>query len=218
MVLAELGGKLRDSLRKLHSASGHVTEKQLNQLLSEIARALIESDVNVKMVMELRENVKTKVQGILEEDEGDATEDRPSNVSKTVQRAVVDELVNLLSPSKKPYTMKRGKPNVVLFVGLQGAGKTTSIAKFANYYNKKGFKTAMVCAVSLFPTSSTACVERNGMAPTNSVSPLSIASFINRIPSEQVLLISSSKMLPNCESPFMEVIHKPIPLRLPKMV
>ena len=149
MVLAELGGKLRDSLRKLHSASGHVTEKQLNQLLSEIARALIESDVNVKMVMELRENVKTKVQGILEE-EGDASEDRPSNVSKTVQRAVVDELVNLLSPSKKPYTMKRGKPNVVLFVGLQGAGKTTSIAKFANYYNKKGFKTAMVCAVS-FP-------------------------------------------------------------------
>ena len=149
MVLAELGGKLRDSLRKLHSASGRVTEKQLNQLLSEIARALIESDVNVKMVMELRENVKTKVQGILEE-EGDASEDRPSNVSKTVQRAVVDELVNLLSPSKKPYTMKRGKPNVVLFVGLQGAGKTTSIAKFANYYNKKGFKTAMVCAVS-FP-------------------------------------------------------------------
>jgi signal recognition particle subunit SRP54 len=146
MVLAELGGKLRDSLRKLHSASGHVTEKQLHQLLTEITRALIESDVNVKMVMELRENVKTKVQGILEEDDDNATEDRPSNVSKTVQRAVVDELVNLLSPSKKPYTMKRGKPNVVLFVGLQGAGKTTTIAKFANYYQKRGYKTAMVCA------------------------------------------------------------------------
>ena len=153
MVLAELGGKLRDSLRKLHSNSGHVTQKHLNQLLSEIARALIESDVNVKLVMQLRENVKSKVENWIEEDDDDDDADnadqatsRATNVSKKVQSAIVEELVSLLEPERRPYNMKRGKPNVILFVGLQGAGKTTTIAKFANYYQRRGWKTCMVCA------------------------------------------------------------------------
>lgn len=143
MVLAELGGKLRDSLRKLHTGSS-VTESELNDLLADITRALIEADVNVKLVMSLRDNIKAKVQPLLEDDER-----TPVNLPKIVQKTVVDELVALLSPSdpnKKAYTMRRGKPNVVLFVGLQGAGKTTTIAKFANYYQRRGWKTAMVCA------------------------------------------------------------------------
>ena len=154
MVLAELGGKLRESLRKLHTSSGHVTATKLNQVLTEVTRALIESDVNVRLVMTLRNNVKKKVERLIEDDEDSETEEdsdvkkeqRASNVSKMVQRAVVDELVGLLEPSRKPYGMKRGKPNVILFVGLQGAGKTTTIAKFANYYQRRGWKTAMVCA------------------------------------------------------------------------
>lgn len=141
MVLAELGGKLRDSLRKLHSSSGHVDEAQLNTLLGEISRALIESDVNVKLVMGLRDSIKTRVSDVIEREQ-DADPNRQSNVSKLVQKTVVDELTALLTPEAKPYNMKRGKPNVVLFVGLQGAGKTTSIAKFANYYQRKGWKTA----------------------------------------------------------------------------
>jgi len=79
-------------------------------------------------------------------DDEEKRERRASNVSKLVQKAVVEELVNLLEPSRKPYTMKRGKPNVILFVGLQGSGKTTSIAKYANYYQRRGWKVAMVCA------------------------------------------------------------------------
>jgi signal recognition particle subunit SRP54 len=154
MVLAELGGKLRDSLRKLHTHSGHVTEQHLTTLLSEITRALIESDVNVKLVMQLRDNVKTSVQALIDEEGeegGDSTNTNAqqrsaSQVSKAVQKAVVEELVNLLQPDKKPYVLKRGKPNVILFVGLQGAGKTTTIAKFANYYQRRGWKTCMVCA------------------------------------------------------------------------
>lgn len=153
MVLAELGGKVRDSLRKFQS-TGKNGQSDLNAFLGEIARSLIEADVNVKLVMSLRENIKKKVEHLLEDDD----EDDPKNaaaaarmqatLNKTVQRAVVDELVALLSPSdsKKAYSMRRGKPNVILFVGLQGAGKTTSIAKFANYYQRRGWKTAMVCA------------------------------------------------------------------------
>ena len=139
MVLAELGGALRDSLRKLHSSSGHVTKDQLNALLSDISRALIESDVNVKIVMTMRESIKNKVLSLIEaeEAEGDENKRTSSNLSKTVQKAVVDELTSLLTPETKAYSLKRGKPNVVLFVGLQGSGKTTSIAKFANYWENE---------------------------------------------------------------------------------
>lgn len=146
MVLAELGGKLRDSLRKLHSSSGRVTKEQLNALLGDISRALIESDVNVKMVMEMREKIKEKVIGLIEAEEEEGGEKAPtaSHLSKTVQKAVVDELTSLLSPDSKSYNLKRGKSNVILFVGLQGSGKTTTIAKFANYYQRKGWKVAMV--------------------------------------------------------------------------
>ena len=154
MVLAELGGKLRESLRKLQTGGGQgdVTKAQLNQILNEIARALMEADVNVKLVMTLRDKVQSKVEHLLRSEDDEENRRHASHLSKTVQRAVVDELVALLSPGgdakngKKAYTMKRGKPNVVMFVGLQGAGKTTTIAKFANYYQRRGWKTAMVCA------------------------------------------------------------------------
>ena len=100
MVLAELGGKLRDSLRKLHSSSGHVTKEQLDVLLGDISRALIESDVNVKMVMTMREKIKEKVIGLIEAEEQGKDENKrstSSNLSKTVQKAVVDEMTLLLT-------------------------------------------------------------------------------------------------------------------------
>ena len=180
MVLAELGGKLRSSLQKLQSndANDALTTEALNALVSDISRALIESDVNVQLVMKLRTNIQRRA-GELVGRAGSAPAAVASSVNRTVQRIVVDELTSMLTPgggggtgdadddndrdgrgSKKrmgsatsssttnarPYAMKRGKSNVILFVGLQGAGKTTSIAKFAHYYQRRGWKTAMVCA------------------------------------------------------------------------
>jgi signal recognition particle subunit SRP54 len=125
MVLAELGGKLRESLRKLHAASASgLDTRVLDTLLSEISRALIESDVNVKLVMTLRNNIKNRVGESLrhhEENSGGASS--AQNIVKLVQKSVTDELIALLSPENvKPYVMKKNKPNVILFVGLQGAG------------------------------------------------------------------------------------------------
>lgn len=146
MVLAELGGKLRESLRKLQASSSIDTDA-LNLLLSEISRALIESDVNVNLVMKLRENIKERVSEAVKKHEENHNNSTVQSVNKLVQKSVMDELTSLLTPEQtKPYRMKRNKPNVILFVGLQGAGKTTSIAKFANYYLRKGWKVAMVCA------------------------------------------------------------------------
>ena len=53
-------------------------------------------------------------------------------------QTVFDELVAMLDPGKPVFKPKKGKSNVILFVGLQGAGKTTTIAKYARHYKQKG--------------------------------------------------------------------------------
>jgi len=137
MVLQELGQKLENAMKKL-SAATLVDEEVLNTMLNDISRALLEADVNVKLCMQMKNSIKTRVN--LEE--SPAGSDR----RKLIKRAVIDELVGMVNPEAEAYQMKKGKPNVIMFVGLQGAGKTTTIAKYANYYNRKGFKTCMVCA------------------------------------------------------------------------
>lgn len=129
MVLAELGGQIRDALRKLHK-SGGTSADEVQQLVTEITRALIEADVQISLVQELRKNVMSKVEPVLEDldDDNARTQQR---LAKLVQKAVVEELVHLLTPTTpdgkkiKPYQMRKGRSNVILFVGLQGAGKTT---------------------------------------------------------------------------------------------
>ena len=69
-----------------------------------------------------------------------------SNKRKIVQRAVVSQLQQLLETEKKPYSLKKARANVVMFVGLQGSGKTTSCNKYAYYYLRKGWKVGLVCA------------------------------------------------------------------------
>ena len=71
-----------------------------------------------------------------------------------MEKAVVDELTSMLDPSstsnggrgKAPPDPKKGRTHVVMFVGLQGAGKTTTCAKYAAFYKRKGMKPALVCA------------------------------------------------------------------------
>lgn len=64
---------------------------------------------------------------------------------KLIQQVLVDELISILNAEKEPYEFKRGKPQVVMFVGLQGAGKTTTCTKYAYNYIKQGWRVAMVC-------------------------------------------------------------------------
>ena len=63
-----------------------------------------------------------------------------------IQQAVFQELVKLVDPGIDPYKPKKGKPNVIMFVGLQGSGKTTTCTKMAYYYKKKNWKSCLVCA------------------------------------------------------------------------
>lgn len=138
MVLQELGQKITGAFRKLNQAP-IIDDELLDEVLKEISAALLQADVNVRYVSELRNNVKKRV--LMESGEGSS-----NNKRKLIQQAVVQELVRLVSAEKKPYKLEKGKCNVIMFVGLQGSGKTTTCTKYAHYYNRKGWRTALVCA------------------------------------------------------------------------
>ncbi|CAD8062770.1 unnamed protein product [Paramecium sonneborni] len=136
MVLAELGKSINAALQKLNKAPV-VDEALVDQILGEIAMALLKADVNAKFIKKLREDVKMEFKLCQEEN---------VNHQKLIQKSVVDGLTRMLESDRKPFQPKKGKQNVIMFVGLQGSGKTTTCTKYAYYYQKKGWKVALVCA------------------------------------------------------------------------
>lgn len=110
----------------------------LNSMLKEICAALLESDVNIRLVKKLRENVRAVID--FDEMAGGL------NKRRMIQSAVFKELVKLVDPGVKPYQPVKGRPNIIMFVGLQGSGKTTTCTKLAYHYQKKNWKSCLVCA------------------------------------------------------------------------
>lgn len=128
MVLADLGGRLQSALRALSTVSV-VDEDMFKSLLASIQRALLQADVNVRLVGQLCNSIKSKA----------SIEDMAAghNRRAVIQKAVFESLCELLDPGKEPFKPVRGKPNVIMFVGLQGSGKTTSCTKLAYWYQKR---------------------------------------------------------------------------------
>ena len=143
MVLADLSSKLSTAIRSL-GKQAVVDDEQIDACMKEIATALLQSDVNVKLVMNLRNSIRNK----LALTEATASSGSAINKQKVIQKSVFDELVKLLSPeaATNQFKPKKGKSNVVMFVGLQGSGKTTSCVKYAYHFQRKGWKVALVCA------------------------------------------------------------------------
>eukprot|EP00400_MALV-I_sp_L67-5_P000021 gene22-396_t len=138
MVLADLSSKISGAFRNLHKSTV-VDDEAIDACLKEIAAALLYADVNVKMVSSMRKSIKNKL--ALEEAAGTSI-----NKRKLIQKLVSDELISMLTPDRDPFKLVKGSQNVVMFVGLQGCGKTTTCTKFAHYYQRKGWKVALVCA------------------------------------------------------------------------
>jgi signal recognition particle subunit SRP54 len=137
MVLGNLGNRLTKALSSLTTAT-IIDQKVFDDVLKEICHALIQADVNVKLVTELRSHIKSHV----DLDQLAAGVNR----RKVICKAVMEALCKLLDPGVEAYKPRKGKCNVVLFVGLQGSGKTTTCTKLAYHYAKKDWKTALVCA------------------------------------------------------------------------
>lgn len=139
MVLDDLGKRLSSALQSM-SNKMVIDEAALDACLKEICTALLQSDVNVKLVANLRNAVKKRV-NVEELATG-------LNKRKIIEKAVFDELCSMLDSGMdtKKISLKKGKESVVMFVGLQGSGKTTTCTKYAYYHKKKGWKPALVCA------------------------------------------------------------------------
>ncbi|GAA5803415.1 hypothetical protein HPULCUR_008895 [Helicostylum pulchrum] len=137
MVLADLGRKINSAFTELTKAPV-IDEKVLDSLVREICAALLASDVNVMLVQKLRANIKKNVN--LEELANGA------NKKRMIEKAVMDELYNLVDPQVEPYKPVKRRANIFMMVGLQGAGKTTTCTKIASFYQRKGWKVALVCA------------------------------------------------------------------------
>uniref|UniRef100_A0AC35F5R9 Signal recognition particle subunit SRP54 n=1 Tax=Panagrolaimus sp. PS1159 TaxID=55785 RepID=A0AC35F5R9_9BILA len=112
MVLADLGRRIRTAIGKLGQAT-IINEDELNLMLKEVCGALIEADVNVKLVKVLRDNVKKALN----------FDDMTGGVNKRrlIHRTVFTELVKLVDPEVEPFQPLKGKPNIIMFVGLQGS-------------------------------------------------------------------------------------------------
>ncbi|KAL6647564.1 hypothetical protein ACP70R_015001 [Stipagrostis hirtigluma subsp. patula] len=138
MVLAELGGSIARALRRMGDATV-VDERVLADCLNEISRALLQADVRFATVRDLQAGVRSAANlGALA---------AGTNKRRVIQQAVVGELCRALHPgSSPPFAPAKGKPSVVMFVGLQGSGKTTTCTKYANHHRRKGFSPALVCA------------------------------------------------------------------------
>ncbi|MDD1694359.1 MAG: signal recognition particle receptor subunit alpha, partial [Methanoregula sp.] len=151
-MLDGLSSSLKDALKKL-AGKTVVDRAAVDELVKDLQRALISSDVNVKLVMELSKAIRTRS---LEEEPP-----KGMNVREHVLRIVYQELVRLVWAS----TEVRLEPQTILMAGLQGSGKTTTTAKLARYFQKKGMKVGVICADTFRPGAfdqiSTLCTKIN---------------------------------------------------------
>ncbi|GAA5873493.1 hypothetical protein JCM1840_007395, partial [Sporobolomyces johnsonii] len=150
MVLQDLGRRLNSAIQSI-SAGSPIDEQALDAVLKGVCAALLESDVNVLLVKRCRERVKAKVLPQLEDIQNKSSGDAlAGNKGKQViQKAVYDELVALVDPgdaAPPAFNPQKGKTSVIMMVGLQGAGKTTTCTKLATHYMRRGLKVALVCA------------------------------------------------------------------------
>ena len=141
MAFESLSDKLSSIFKKLRGQS-RLTEKNMEDMLKEIRIALLEADVNFKVVKEFTNNVKEKALG----------QDVLSklNPSQMVVKIVHDELVELLGSDQSEINYQNNRPTVIMMVGLQGSGKTTTTGKLAYLMKNKLNKKVLLAAGDVY--------------------------------------------------------------------
>lgn len=134
-MFEELSGRLEQVVTKVRG-QGKITEENISEAMREVKRALLEADVNFKVVREFTKSVKEKALG----------DEVLNSVTPGQQfiKTVYDELVSLMGGAHRKVDFETNRLNVILMAGLQGSGKTTHTAKLALHYRKKGHRPLMV--------------------------------------------------------------------------
>ena len=141
--MKDLRKRLQSVISKIKRAP-IIDEKTLNEILRDIQRALLYADVSVDLILQLTNNIKERIR----------KEKLPPGFSKRelLLKLVYDELIRMLGGEAKYKPLsKTGKTYTMILIGIEGSGKTTTAAKLAYFYKKRGFNTGIVCADNYRP-------------------------------------------------------------------
>ncbi len=133
---------IKEAVRKfLRSTSTY--EKAVNEFIRDLQRALLSADVNVRLVFQLTKSIRERA----------LKEKPPPGASRREWfiKIVYEELAKIFGGDRVPETEPPYKPYIVMLVGVQGSGKTTTAAKLAYYYKKKGYRVGLVAADTYRP-------------------------------------------------------------------
>ena len=135
MAFEGLSSRLQEITRKIRGKA-RITEGDLKEMLREVKLALLEADVNYKIVKEFIESIREKALGqdVL----------KSLTPGQQVVKIVKDELVELLGGTESKVNFTPNPPTIIMLVGLQGSGKTTTAGKLANLFRKQGKKPLLV--------------------------------------------------------------------------
>ena len=134
-MLGNLGENLTNTMKKLVGMTV-IDKKTIKEVVKDIQRALIQSDVNIALVLDLSKKIESRA----------LEENPPKGITprEHVITIIYEEMVNLLGKDATNLDITE-RPYKILFLGLQGSGKTTTIGKLCRFLQKKGFNPAVVC-------------------------------------------------------------------------
>ena len=135
-----MGDRISNALKNIRGM-GKITEENISEAMREIRIALLEADVNYQVVKEFVDDVKEKALNLEVE--------KSLKPDELFLKIVKDELVNLLGKDYVPLEVNK-KPTILMLVGLQGSGKTTTAGKLANFLRKKFNKKPLLVAADIY--------------------------------------------------------------------
>ncbi len=140
-MLDNLKDNLRDAIKKIVKSSG-IDEELIKELSKDVQRALLQSDVTVRLVLEITKNLE----------ERSLNETPPPGLSRKdhIVKILYDELSKLLG-NETEFNFQSGKQNKVILVGIQGSGKTTVTSKLAKFLTKQGYSVGVIGADTYRP-------------------------------------------------------------------
>ncbi|MFX0086954.1 MAG: signal recognition particle receptor subunit alpha [Candidatus Hodarchaeota archaeon] len=141
-MLDSLSSSLRQTIMKIRGAP-FVDKKLIDELIQDLEDALISGDVNLDLVFNVTEQVRQRA----------LKDEIPEGVSRRdyTLKVIYDELAKLLGKRYEPLRLNPNETSILMFIGIQGSGKTTSIGKVANYFQKRGYKIGVIGADTFRP-------------------------------------------------------------------
>ncbi|CAD6514659.1 Signal recognition particle 54 kDa protein [metagenome] len=140
-MLDNLRNNLRDAIKKIVKSSG-IDEELIKELSKDVQRALLQSDVNVRLVLEITKQLEAR----------SLNETPPPGLSRKdhIVKILYDELAKLLG-KETDFDFKPNKQNKIIMLGIQGSGKTTVTAKLAKFLTKQGYSVGVIGADTYRP-------------------------------------------------------------------